>query len=315
MLAFGRAYKLIIGIPYEVTFGKRNDYVTKVEPLEQFYQNLPDNSYVLTDHHIKFHIRKANTKNTQTSTITVSNLPDEVVDYLRENVSKKPFLRLEAGYGDDLKDIFVGVVNDFEDDFSRETRMTTLYVGEGTVNKTEASTSRVYPRGTSINKVVDDLIRDLGLPKGQVVQVDGKDLPLARSYHGNVAEILQNLAEDLGYNFSIQNSEVYMVPRDSRLFTSEEVALLNASSGLIGVPKPYSDKQGKADRNNRDSKDKLEVTCLLDGAIIPETSIYVESIDIDGAYKVSEVEFIGDSRGNDWFNRIKCEKVNKTIRR
>lgn len=314
MSLFKRAYKILIGDPYKINFSPTNNTFSRVQQLEDFYANAEPNGYVITDHQITFTINKGSTANKKTSEITIFNLDERFVGYLVQNQDKKLVISFQAGYEGDLKQIFKGTIDKVVDDFSDENRKTTLTLGDGVVNLKEAVTLRSYPRNTPVTTIIQDMIDDLGLPVGNYIPpVELPPLLTAKTYHGHTSTLLQRWALYTDSRFSVQNGAVYFIPKDAVL-DGERSAFLSADSGLIDTPKPMTKNAGSAEKNSTDPKTGLEVKSLLNGSIIPESSVYIQSGDIDGAYKVLKVTYKGDYEGNSWFNEMEVVKTDKVIK-
>lgn len=312
MTIFNRKYRLLIGSPYPVSFSTDSEAFSKVENLSDHYKNAKNNGLLIEDFRVSFNIKKASTANKDTSDITIYNLSDDMVNYLIQYQDKNLACLFEAGYeSEGIKPIFRGTVDSVEDDFSGKDRMTKLILGDGSVNIQEAMSSRSYPRGTHITTIVGELALDMGLPIARVDEVDSPKIELSKTVHGHTATALQKLAKDNNCRFSVIDGYVYFTRLDSRY--KSQVALLTSDSGLIGVPKPVTDSAEKSTKDKKKEKTALEVKCLLNGDISPESTVYVRSGIYDSAYKVQKVEYSGDTRGNDWYCILECIKAANVI--
>lgn len=312
MIIFNRKYRFLVGSPYPVSFSANSESFSKVENLADHYKNATSNGFLIEDFRVSFNIKKASTANKDTSDITFYNLSDYIVNYLIQYQDKNLACLFEVGYeSEGVKTIFRGTIDSVEDDFSGKDRATKLILGDGSVNIQEAMSSRSYPRGTLLTTVVGELALDMGLPIARVDAVDNPKIDLSRTFHGHTATVLQKLAKDNNCRFSVIDGYVYFTRLDSRFKT--EVVMLTADSGLIGVPKPINDSAEKSTKDKKKEKTALEVKCLLDGSISPESTVYVRSGRIDGAFKVQKVEYSGDSRGTDWYCILECIKASNII--
>lgn len=308
MSLFEKQYKLTIGNPYVVP---PTGLSGNIRELESFYTNAEVNGFVFTDHQIMFNINKGSTANNRKSTLSIVNLSKDKVDYLVQNRDKNVVIKLEAGYKDNLKVVFKGTVDKVENTEDTQDRITKLTLGEGSVNKKEATTLRAYPRGTDINLMVQDIITDLGIPVGNIQQILGNTIyPLKKTWHGSTSSILAQIADWYDYRFSIQNGAAYFVDDNARFI--EQVALLTKDTGLIGFPKPITEN-ASVTTNSTTSQIGFKVKCLMDGSIQPETTVYLRSGDIDDAFKVIKVDYKGNYRGNDWYCEFECKKVTGVI--
>ena len=200
-------------------------------------------------------------------------------------------------------------------------------LGDGELALKTATTARSYRTNTKLNTILDDLISDLALPKGQIIRYsDNVVLPFSKSFTGTASENLRNLASSTGRTFSVQDSSVYFTVKGKAL--PQNIFILNESSGLIGIPTPrtmsakqeYILQQKKDKAKKEELKKKyqnkedvgLTVSCLLNGAVLPETTVYLDSIYLKGFYKAVEVihtgSYEGDGEGS-WTTEMKLAEV------
>lgn len=295
-LLFKRKYKLIVGIPT----------VTKSGPIPYKTQSTEGREFELTSHHIEFNIDKTNTPSNNSCSITIVNTSDAFVDYFEQNAGTSPFVKLEVAYGSQpLKELFLGTLTGMEDNFIGTTRRTTLKCSDGYANLKENKTSRSYRKKTTIQRIVEDMIKDLGLPKGTVIPIQG-ETKSAKAYSGAVREIITTIAKDNNYNFSIQDGRVNMTPFDYS--SGPLVKVINVSSGMIGSPTALDTSSGQL-KGNKDSKQGVSVKCLIDASVRPDSLIILESRKYNGTFKVNKVSYRGSYEGSDWAMDIECEPV------
>lgn len=328
------AYKLTIGAVLNVRdlLGTGPDYESRGIPFKkqidlntyaQREETSSNKAFLFTDHQIQFSISKDDSSDPNDSTITLFNLSDNTVNYMEQNYENHVVVKLEAGYvNDQIKLLFLGTLKRMEDNFEGETRKTTLYLTDGSSNTQEAYSSRSYPKGTSHNVIANDLIQDLGLPKGQISNFSAiNKTTSSRAMSGNTHQLLKNLCSQNNHDYHIQDGTVNIIPTDKRL--KKQCAYLTPDTGLIGSPEPIADPKQKAitrtkptgtstvDKNgnitwHKAGKPKtynlggVTFKCLLDGAISVGASVYIKSKNYDGAFKVTKVQHEGDYEGNSW---------------
>ena len=316
-----RQYELIIGVPI-VLSGTIN--------MDDYLKDNEENAYRVTDLNIDFEIRKDNTHQPNKGYITLYNLPDGFVEYINQNAGKPLAILLRAGYTDTgMNTLFSGEVSFFEDNWDGDliTRKTKLTLGDGELALKTATTARSYRTNTKLNTILDDLISDLALPKGQIIRYSDNDvLPFSKSFTGTASENLRNLANSTGRTFSVQDSSIYFTVRGKAL--PQNIFILNESSGLIGIPTPRTMSakqeyilQQKKDKTKKEELKKkyqnkedvgLTVSCLLNGAVLPETTVYLDSIYLKGFYKAVEVIHTGSYEGDgdgSWTTEMKLAEV------
>lgn len=310
-----KLYRLTIGSPliipesYFVPF--KNETFQPID-LESFYNKEDPNGYIFTRHQIQFTIKTgSSTTTTNTASITLFNLEDDVVEYLEANSNNNIVCVLEAGDNEQgLSDLFRGTVQAVQDDFTTVDRKTKLLLTDGGVNARNAYTVRSYPRNTPYDTILRDLTFDLKFPISTQTVVAGQ-LKTPTSYNGNTFEILTKLLPNLGYNFSVQQGLAKVTPKDSRV--RREASFISKETGLLGkVNAEVNDTKSTSTTAGQNSKG-INFVCLLDAAIQPEETVYVQDGKYDGAFKVLSVVFEGDYEGNSWFCQVKAVEVEGVI--
>jgi len=317
MKARERTYTLIIGRP--VSMGE------KALNIEDYANTNKGDAYKITDLHMEFSIKKDNSKDPNKGYVTVYNLSDDVVNYLDANQRESLAVLLHAGYDGDEKLIFSGTVEYVEDKFPEETRETKFILGDGTLNLTSAQTARSYRKGTPLNTVLNDLISDLKLPKGRIVDFGSNTTQHAMAFTGTASQNLGNLAKNTGSTFSVQDGAVYWTKQGSRF--GNVMFEISEEGGMVGTPSPKQPNtakklmkakakaaKGEAPKKKRSSKKKKEhdiredvgmtVTTLLNGAILPESTVYLNTRYHKGFYKVAELTHKGSYETGDWVTEL-----------
>ena len=313
-----RTYELIFGKP--ITINNINSFDSVINDTQQ-------NAYRVTDLHIEFDISKDNTHKSNNGSITIFNLSDDVVNYINQNANQKLAVLLKAGYNGENQIIFQGEVSFFEDNWEGDlnTRQTKLTLKDGETALLTATTNRSYKTGTLLNTVLADLISDLNLPQGRVIKYGSSDtLKFSKSFHGTASQNLNNLASATGRTFSVQDGSVYYTVQGKAL--KQTVLEISEESGMLGIPtvrtmsaKQLYELEQKKDKTKKEAiKQKIQnkedtglvVQCLLNGAIIPETTVYLNSRYLKGFYKVVEVNHKGAYEGDNWVTEMKLAEVN-----
>jgi hypothetical protein len=307
MRALERTYTLVIGRP--VYIGE------KPVNIERYASNTNQGeAYKITDLHMTFELKKDNSKEPNKGFVSVFNLSDDVVNYLSINQRESLAVLLYAGYNGDEKLIFSGTIEWVQDDFKDETRETKFIFGDGTLNLTTATTSRSYRKGTPTNQVLNDLISDLKLPKGRVVDFGNQTIQNSMAFTGSASQNLDNLAKNTGSTFSVQDGAVYWTKEGSRF--ANVMFEISEDGGMVGVPtlkQPAVSKKKKKKDTKETSKEKeknvkedvgLTVTTLLNGAILPESTVYLNTRYIKGFYKVIELTHRGGYESGDWTTEL-----------
>lgn len=300
---------------YQLDFGKaipvKRTYTTpEVVDIGKLVDNKsPNNAYRLTQHNISFNITKSLSDTPNTGTITVYNMPKEILGYL-ESLNGQPLAAiLSAGYEDNIKEIFKGTVESFTFSFNSPDSVLELTLGDGSVQMRESVSVRSYPAGTPHKTIVNDLATDMGLPMGGGLAkvpatVTKNDFYAA----GSSCEQLRRIAKITNSDFSVQEGAVCWMPKDKGI--RQEVVKLTAKSGLLEIA-PLNKNEGKNPTDKTSPTKSVRIKCLLNGAIMPGHTVYVESSDgyYKGGYKVTSITHSGSFEGGDWTSSIEGDEV------
>ncbi|EIH0451251.1 hypothetical protein DDM21_005035, partial [Escherichia coli] len=267
-----RAYKLLIGSATN-TIQKRTknsafkstvDLDTKLGTTEKSSSNL----YLLQDHQITFSIKKDNNKDPNQAEIVVYNLSDDTVNYINRGIRNNLAVALAVGYeGEELVMIFKGTIQWVSDTFDSVDRKTTLHCLDGGINIAEARTSRSYPKGTKIKRVVTDLVKDLGTTEGNIHVDNDQTLSSATAMCGNTSHYLEHICKSIDHNVSIQDGSVYVTPRSQ--MSSARSAYISPETGLIGSPEPFHNdikptkKVTKSSKKAKKPTDGVKFKCQM----------------------------------------------------
>lgn len=288
-----RTYTLTIGRPVYLS-----DKTTKIS---DYTSDAGKNAILVRDLNIEFDIKKDNSKHPNKGYVTVYNLSQDNINFLSSNQGEKLAVILTAGYDNDERQIFSGTVEYMEDTWDGPTRKTKFIFGDASANIYRSTSARSYKAGTPINTVLNDLVSDLNLPKGRIIPFSAETLSHSMAFNGNTAENLDKLASNTGSTFSVQDGAVYWTKQGTRL--KEVVFEVSELTGMKGSPTPKNPAPFKKKKKKKDAKKEdagLIVTSLLNGAILPETTIHLTSRSYTGFYKVVYLSHKGEYEGNNW---------------
>lgn len=313
---FNRTYEFYVGEPVPVKKVYAPGDVVVIDNYVDTTSNKKSNpnTFLLTQHQISFNIKKDKKTEGNKSTITVTNPPKKLVDYLELFSTKKIAFILKAGYAGDNVTIFQGTIEKFEFKFNGPDSKLEIKGTDAGNNLKEATSVRSYPVGTPYSKIAEDLTKDLGLPVGIVTGFIG-NTKSPTYISGKTSLNLNWLTKAHNLDFSVQDGAVYIFPEGKRI--KKDVFELKADTGLIGEVEAYNNNSDKQANDTTGVKPAIKLTSLLNGRIIPNSTIYVESSDkrYKGYYKVTEVTHRGEYEGNSgWFTEIVATDVgNNTV--
>lgn len=295
-------YRLTVGRP--LTINKdlfvpfRNEGLAAIN-LENFYNTSDPEAYQLENHQVRFSIKMSSlTQKSNSGKFTIANLDDDFVNYLIANRDNNLAFIFEAGDNDQgIREVFKGTVTNVRDDFTTETRLTDITVTDGSVNTKNAYTVKSFARGTPFSTVIESLVDDLKLPVESLPPLQGATLA-PTSYNGPTVKVLQEELNKLGYTFSIQNQNVSILGKNER--KPIQASLITQDTGLVGkIQRFTSDEKASVNRASQ-MAEGVSFICLLDAALRPDETVYLRDDDIDGPYKLVDVNFEGDFEGEEW---------------
>lgn len=298
-----RTWKLIFGRPVNVSAGKTTNIYDSMNGPKAGSGGLYEVGSDSGPANIEFSLKKDNSKDPNKGYVTVYNLSQDTVNFLEETQTESLAVVLEAGFDGINVQIFAGTVEKVVDEWDGPTRKTKMVFGDGVINITTSKSSRSYRKGTPLDQVVKDLVSDLGLPVGRIVKAKNKTLQYSMSFSGNTANNLRKLADNNGCTFSVQDGAAYWTVEGKRF--GQAVFEISAETGMHGSPKlknPEGSRRRKKKGSKKSSKEDngIVVTTALNGAILPESTIYLKSRKYTGFYKVTEVEHKGSLESGEW---------------
>lgn len=220
------------------------------------------------------------------STVLTYNGPNELPVYKFNNIS------LELGYGE-LKEVFRGEIFSITHEPRGPDIITKIISNDGLTDYAKSKIAITLAAGATDRDVIYECLA--AMPNTELGSVDvmvEKPLPRASTLFGRCRKVLGTANINQGRTWSIRNGRYIAIADDSAEQT--EVYLLSLHSGMIDAPK-------------RGSDGGVEVQCLANPNITLNTQIAIESITdatFNGQYKVLEMEFVGDTHGSDWTQKL-----------
>jgi len=196
--------------------------------------------------------------------------------------------------------------------------------GEKAINQMRipmTSFTGTYKAGTSASKIMRDLITASGmsLKPFDWSSLTDRFYQTGFAFVGSGKVLMNNLANYLGLEWSVQNNEIQLV--QTGLTDGSTIVSLTPETGLIGSPKRLNDVllavygrgKGKTQKEvtalGQKRKKRLsggyEIKCLLQAAAEPGGIVQVTSEDLNGQeFRIVEVEHVGDTHGSDWTSTL-----------
>lgn len=299
---------------YSFIIGKSVSFVGETVNIQDSVDRSDANAYKVENSlQIEYKVIKDSSEKANKAYVTVYNLSDEILGYLKSNQDKSIAAILTAGYDGENTQLFAGTIEFIEDIWDRHTRKTKFIFGDGKENIANAQTARSYRAGTPVSKVVQDLVSDMKLPIGRVANVEGS-LGSSKAFVGNCANTLSKLCKEYGANFSVQDGASYVTVTGKRF--ESYVYEISEETGMIGSPTPKQPKPVKKNKKKQDPNKEdtgLTVKTQLLGGVLPQSTIYLKSRDYTGFYKVLRLEHNGSYEGGEWTTSMDLVETNGTL--
>lgn len=255
------------------------------------------NDLVVDSLRVVFHITKTLEKEPNTMHLEIDNLSDASRSKMK---SKGMLVTLEAGYenpnlGTDTRAIIFSGTSRICDHKHENTQWETkINCGDGEQAFATARIAKSFASGAGLADVIKYVAGQMKVNLGNLSQaIDQGGLPFQSFAHGtalngNASDVFNTLMKTAGYQWSVQQGALLVVQAGKG--ASQEVVILNQSTGLIGSPEhtpPHKTKKPSY----------LVAKCLLNPKIRPGYLVRMDALNVKGDFVVQKVVHTGDSHG------------------
>lgn len=266
---------------------------------------------VIKELRVNFEITKSILSFPNLCRINIYNPNEDTLSALQKKFTK---IVLNAGYEGDVRLLFKGEIRNVFQSRSGTDRLVTVYAGDGERDWQNATFNKTFTENVTISSAIEEVLKSfeevtVGVVNG-LPQV--ADKLRGQTLSGSSKDILDQFADEYGFDWSIQDGEVIITPVESPL-EGDEAVLVNAATGMIGSPTV--------------TEIGADVTTLLNPRMLPNKAFQIESVNAEiqlgnlffrnikrttaeGTYKIQEVTFKGDSREGDWVSSVKGRIIN-----
>lgn len=251
-----------------------------------------DNESIVIDNlRVSFSIEKSLTAEPNKGEINVYNLTRSNQNLLVSKAYNKAILMV--GYGEPRViyggDIIKAVV--IRDDLDYIVK---IDLGDGQNDIVGARVNTTLKAGATDVDVIKEAIKAMqGSAEGVIDVPIKKGLPRGKVLVGNARDVLSCSAKNQNADWSVQDGEVIMLPKD-KVLADNEGFVLSQDTGMIGSPQKTTDG--------------LEVDCLINPALVIGALVRIKSIIVgfDGDYKITALTHEGDNFADEWSSKITC---------
>lgn len=245
-----------------------------------------------SDLRVSFDVTHTQTSEPNKAQITVYNLHRGALSYFQ---SDDTVVRLLAGY-DQPALIFAGEPMSGGVTQKREgvDRVLEIEAQDGGRELRQKRVNLSLATEATMQGVADRMARKLGLAAAQTDLPE--DVTLKQGVHaqGPVRDVLDRVTRSTGARWSIQDRTLTIYERGGE--AGRRAAVFSSENGnLIGTPK------------EKDSG--VSVKALLEPSLRPNLRFRLESRELSGLYRASEVKFSGDTHGSDWYVETTAEEA------
>lgn len=277
------------------------------------FKNDPNNALDITENHITFDITKTsdNKKKNDSASIEIYNLSDQQLAVLDTEYIAASF---SAGYyNTSIKRLFAGQVNRVTTRKQNTEIVTQIVMGSAYTDLNHQMLSQLVAPGRSYKDVYEEIRKSLpNVVRGVYAGTNIKSQVInGYPLQGTPKQILSQLSEATQTEYRIDGDVLYVNDKAGTISENYGQAfVISPESGLIELAYKTG---GDITRSKKDPVKKrgIQFKCFLTAEIIPGQIIKLEQGDtLDGWYKVDEVRFSGDFRGQPWYVEVNCsEKI------
>lgn len=315
MTDFGRVYRITARRAAEplVVKGLNSSWFDEFEEVIEI-SNVGKEHY----HRVEFEIDKDLKGTPNQCKLTIYNLSTPSRDLLTSNKLK---VRLEAGYGDTPRLMFIGDLRYASNEYKGTEWMTKLQLADGGRAYANAQVNQSFARGTPLRvvlgKLADAFKVPLELQSHATSDLEGR-IASGEVVTGYVADEMDRLLAPFGLGWSFQNGRLQVLPFDKT--SPGEIRVIREDTGegggMLGSPDiepPKISAPRKAGRHGSSRAQpkvpKLKVKHTLYPELIPGERIQLQSRSINGTFKIDALKHKGDTHGDEWATEIQASDV------
>lgn len=244
-----------------------------------------------------FHAKKSLKQEPNTCEVKLYNLAE--FTRLTLETPKRLILRLDAGYPGKVCQIFLGEVRGAKSSVEGPDIITEISTGD---SEQEMATSRIKMTvgpNTTAKTVLEAIAREMKVGLGNVSSVAAR-LQASGAFgqgtliKGKCADELTRVCDANNISWSVQNGVLQFLEHGTAL--DAEAVLLSPNTGLVGSP-------------TIDHKGIVSATALIQPDLTPGRKVKFDSLAFKGVHKITDVEYTGDTRGQDWYAKIHAGPV------
>lgn len=273
---------------------------------------------------MSFDVTKTNGSENNKGEVQIYNLSDNTRELIK--IAKPASVILKAGYGDfkNLNVCYIGDIEDVKVNRDGGDIITTLTLATSLVATRQFAISKSWSSKVTLTEVIETVSLLSGVTLKEPRRYREHTWQRGYTLSGNPLESLKSTVRNLGMEISVTDNEMDIIhPRD---VYKTEVAIINSSTGLIGIPEAISntDENENVDSSEKDSKDNpneldpnkksliidgYKITSLLNSSLTPNARVSLTSERVNANNSVLRVESVrhfGSNFGDEFYSEIEC---------
>lgn len=263
----------------------------------------PATGFVVQNLRVQFKVEKTITKEPNTCEIQVFNLAQQTRAQLQSRGTRVILL---AGYDKDmpqLPQVYSGDSRTIDHARDGADWVSKIQCGDGERNYRFGLVNESFKPGTTIAAVLQKCITQMAVDPGNSQQkLAGIVDQYVSGYaaQGKASAQLDSILTGQGLEWSIQDGRLQILAPGET--STDSAVLINAQSGLIGSPEHGSPEV-------LGGPGLLKVKCLLLPTVRPGRKIKVESLNVNGFFRVEKVAHTGDTFAGEWYTTAEARAL------
>lgn len=246
-----------------------------------------------------FDITKTNNREVNKCELKIWNLKESTRSKLQE---KDLEVMIEAGYVEELNQIFKGDLENATVEKESVDTITILELGDGTKQIKKSRVNLSFRGGQAVGQMLEKVAETMGLAEGNLrekVARNGersvlKELIQNVILSGKSMDVLDEIASSMGMNVSVQDKALQFLG-PSEVLPGPAIPL-DFRTGLIGSPEVGE-------------KGVVTAMSLLNGRFKPGKKVAIESLFINGEFVIQKVQHTGDTWGEQWATNLELNPL------
>ena len=228
----------------------------------------------------KIEIKKLISGKPNEGTVEIFNLSDAT-----ENQIKEKGVRIRVFAGHDNRPVLIhdGDIRRVEHDTVQPDRVTIITLGGNTIKLAQAIFNKSYSGQVQVKQIAMDAIPSFNIDGTDFDQIPDDAFLYDFSFTGKTGDLLDKILNPINVQWFENDNLIKFSTKAKAL---ENVVLLNKNTGLIGSPS-VTDKG-------------IKFRSVLNGRIVINERIKIESRLVTGVYKVIQILHKGDNRDGEF---------------